>query len=157
MAYVKNTWETGDVITAEKLNHMEDGIAGGDGLQTYHVTVNAVQGSEGYVSGGTIQTDIPGVSDWTTFETICRNLAEGANKLYFRVNVTSESGAWVPHPTYQFMGLINSPNNPAVSVGIYGDECCFEMGNDDGIYRHIILRDSTDHYSIGLDSFTFVS
>ena len=27
MAYVKNTWETGDVITAEKLNHAESGIA----------------------------------------------------------------------------------------------------------------------------------
>lgn len=26
MAYEKQTWKTGDVITAEKLNHMEDGI-----------------------------------------------------------------------------------------------------------------------------------
>ena len=32
MSYIKTTWETGDVITAEKLNKMEDGIesAGGD-------------------------------------------------------------------------------------------------------------------------------
>ena len=29
MAYEKQTWATGDVITANKLNHMEDGIAGG--------------------------------------------------------------------------------------------------------------------------------
>lgn len=28
MSYEKQTWATGDVITAEKLNHMEDGIAG---------------------------------------------------------------------------------------------------------------------------------
>lgn len=27
MAYEKNTWATGDTITAAKLNHMEDGIA----------------------------------------------------------------------------------------------------------------------------------
>ena len=27
MAYEKQTWVTGDTITAEKLNHMEDGIA----------------------------------------------------------------------------------------------------------------------------------
>lgn len=27
MAYEKTTWATGDVITAEKLNHAEDGIA----------------------------------------------------------------------------------------------------------------------------------
>ena len=33
MSYVKQTWNTGDTITAEKLNHMEDGIAttGGGG------------------------------------------------------------------------------------------------------------------------------
>ena len=27
MAYTKNTWVTGDIVTSEKLNHMEDGIA----------------------------------------------------------------------------------------------------------------------------------
>lgn len=27
MSYTKQTWNTGDVITAQKLNHMEDGIA----------------------------------------------------------------------------------------------------------------------------------
>ena len=32
MAYVKNTWTTGDTITADKLNHMEDGIFGADGV-----------------------------------------------------------------------------------------------------------------------------
>ena len=26
MSYTKQTWETGDTITAEKLNHIEDGI-----------------------------------------------------------------------------------------------------------------------------------
>lgn len=37
MAYEKQTWTTGDVITQEKLNHMEDGIAnagGGGGVAT---------------------------------------------------------------------------------------------------------------------------
>ena len=31
MSYEKQTWETGEVITAEKLNHIEDGIAEGGG------------------------------------------------------------------------------------------------------------------------------
>ena len=32
MAYEKNTWASGDVVTSAKLNHMEDGIAeGGSG------------------------------------------------------------------------------------------------------------------------------
>lgn len=32
MSYEKQTWVTGDVITAEKLNHMEEGISSGGGL-----------------------------------------------------------------------------------------------------------------------------
>ena len=32
MAYEKQTWKTGDVITEFKLNHMEDGIANGGGV-----------------------------------------------------------------------------------------------------------------------------
>ena len=31
MAYTKQTWNNGDIITAEKLNHIEDGIAEGGG------------------------------------------------------------------------------------------------------------------------------
>ena len=31
MAYVKQTWQTGDTVTSAKLNHMEDGIAAADG------------------------------------------------------------------------------------------------------------------------------
>ena len=30
MSYSKQTWVTGDIVTAEKLNHMEDGIANSD-------------------------------------------------------------------------------------------------------------------------------
>ena len=30
MSYSKNAWETGDVITANKLNHIEDGIENND-------------------------------------------------------------------------------------------------------------------------------
>lgn len=32
MAYTKNTWVTGDIVTSAKLNHMEDGIANAGGL-----------------------------------------------------------------------------------------------------------------------------
>lgn len=30
MSYSKNSWETGDIITSEKLNHMEEGISNSD-------------------------------------------------------------------------------------------------------------------------------
>lgn len=40
MAYEKQTWTNGDLITAEKLNHIEDGIAqGGGGVLTVIETV----------------------------------------------------------------------------------------------------------------------
>ena len=31
MAYEKNTWKTGDIVTSEKLNHIEEGIEAGGG------------------------------------------------------------------------------------------------------------------------------
>lgn len=46
MAYTKQTWATGDVVTANKLNHMEDGIAeggtGGGDVLVVPVTVAIV-------------------------------------------------------------------------------------------------------------------
>jgi hypothetical protein len=46
MSYVKQTWQTGDVVTSAKLNHMEDGIAagggsGGGGVLVVTATLNA--------------------------------------------------------------------------------------------------------------------
>ena len=32
MSYTKQTWVNGDIITAEKLNHMEDGIENAGGV-----------------------------------------------------------------------------------------------------------------------------
>lgn len=31
MSYTPNTWQTGDIVTADKLNHIENGIAGAGG------------------------------------------------------------------------------------------------------------------------------
>ena len=39
MAYMKQTWQNGDTITAEKLNHMEDGIAEDGGRFDVNVTM----------------------------------------------------------------------------------------------------------------------
>lgn len=47
MSYEKQTWTTGDTITANKLNHMEDGISGAGGgggvlVLTYEETEDVV-------------------------------------------------------------------------------------------------------------------
>lgn len=39
MAYVKNTWATGDVVTSSKLNNIENGIADG-GVLVVNATVD---------------------------------------------------------------------------------------------------------------------
>lgn len=43
MAYTKNTWATGDIVTSAKLNHMEDGIANsGGGVMVINDTDNTL-------------------------------------------------------------------------------------------------------------------
>lgn len=37
MNYVKQTWATGDVVTAEKMNYIENGIAGAGGSLIVHL------------------------------------------------------------------------------------------------------------------------
>ena len=42
MAYEKQTWVTGETITEEKLNHMEDGIEGAGGVLVIEYTGEGV-------------------------------------------------------------------------------------------------------------------
>ena len=42
MAYTKNTWADGDIVTSEKLNHMEDGIANAGGIMVINDTDNTL-------------------------------------------------------------------------------------------------------------------
>lgn len=60
MAYEKQTWVNGDVITAEKLNHIEEGIAEGGGCgyectetteQLFSETVTTVESEHGCSAG----------------------------------------------------------------------------------------------------------
>lgn len=53
MAYEKQTWTTGDVITQEKLNHMEDGIGktGVSIIKIYESDVS-VSANQQFFSGG---------------------------------------------------------------------------------------------------------
>ena len=40
MAYTKQNWNNGDIITADKLNHIEDGIADSGGGSAFIINVN---------------------------------------------------------------------------------------------------------------------
>lgn len=54
MAYTKQTWVTGDTVTASKLNHMEDGIAMGENaIVQFSVTgYGSVTNCYGYIVYG---------------------------------------------------------------------------------------------------------
>ena len=54
MAYVKNDWQTGDIITADKLNHMEQGIA------DYQVGPKGEPGTDATITVGTVTTGAAG-------------------------------------------------------------------------------------------------
>ena len=49
MSYTKQTWVTGDIITANKMNHMEDGIAGAGGATPLIVQYGEIVGSTQYL------------------------------------------------------------------------------------------------------------
>lgn len=51
MAYTKQTWTTGDTITAAKLNHMEDGIADG-GSGEYDIVIELDGSTDEYSAVG---------------------------------------------------------------------------------------------------------
>ena len=62
MSYTKNNWQTGDVVTADKLNNMENGIeaasSGGGGGSSNEIVFTIGRGS----SGETIVTNNKGLT-----------------------------------------------------------------------------------------------
>ena len=65
MAYTKNTWTDGDIVTSAKLNHMEDGIA-----NAYEVMV---------VGGTTLSGGAPEGTLDKTWQEIYNTLAAGVS------------------------------------------------------------------------------
>lgn len=106
MAYEKHTWTTGEVITAGKLNNMEDGIAGG----------TLVIGGFNYDDN----SNLVGTSD-KTWQEIDNALAAGARCVVVitndnghaqtRVGVSEESGG-----TY----IIDLDGSPATTTSADG-------------------------------------
>ena len=73
MSYNKTTWQTGDIVTAEKLNKLEDGVA---------------DASEVFIIG--LQEDAPTTLD-TTWKEIHDALISG--KLVVRIEIDDEFNA----------------------------------------------------------------
>ena len=109
MAYEKQTWTTGDVITQEKLNHMEDGIADADGGGVLVVNATTTT-SEGRTA--------------TTLDKTWQEIYDASLtcSVIVRTMVQSETGfsGWSFAP---LEAVVQNPSSsPAYMVGVYGNE-----------------------------------
>ena len=77
MAYTKNTWQSGDVITAEKLNNIENGINNATGYEFTKLKVVLFEGEVTTVSNGTF-----------ALSSIPLNITLSADTLYITFNGT---------------------------------------------------------------------
>ena len=119
MSYVKQTWQTGDVVTAEKLNHIEDGVAGAGGMAVIPLEI----------SGSDLQTSLT----WSEIKDIVSSgkaavlrfsyEEEGYFQIsdYHVISVMLESGAYLINAVYSesstAYGVVfaaNSANSKAV-------------------------------------------
>lgn len=97
MAYDKQTWIKGEIITAERLNHMENGIGGGDTF-TIHVSATGNPGQTTTYSDIAIAEDLSNIT---------KAIDDGKSILIrFSVNTYGTVTDWVINATSIIM-----PNN----------------------------------------------
>lgn len=87
MAYEKNTWATGDVITADLLNHIEQGIFDAHSVisKMYYILITVGYDSELEENINIVETDIPGVTSPETLNEALNNLIDFENTAFVRV------------------------------------------------------------------------
>ena len=70
MSYTKNTWQTGDIVSSAKLNHMEDGIADAQNGYTEETTETVIVPQQSVTTlGGGILESVP-LTGVTTFPSV---------------------------------------------------------------------------------------
>ena len=117
--YEKQTWNTGDVITEEKLNHIEDGIATGGGIYTYGEVplfdgeVTTVSDDSPYAGGEiTLQGNLPKSDISVTFNgqdyTLPHGYTEGLSEYWGELDSNSMS-SFTNFPVFVYDGGIYTP------------------------------------------------
>lgn len=101
MSYEKNTWQTGDVITANKLNHIEDGIANGGGV---------------LITGTTMEGGVPTLTNtWQEVFDAPMTVLRFATSENAVITLTSSEVAKISDGVYQIsFGTLSDPMNPLV-------------------------------------------
>ena len=107
MSYTKQTWVTGDIITANKMNHMEDGIADADGgnqieylhFQDPTATPHVLDKTYGEIkalleAGKTLMLVYPNIGDEWSYTQYCMidSFGYGGDPVVY--NITLNGLAW---------------------------------------------------------------
>jgi len=107
MAYEKQTWNTGDVITAQKLNHMEDGIAGGSVI----------------LAGASIKVDISSENG----EKKLTGISYGALEKLWKTNSRMGRKGDIYISSYLNLGEFGNGNYDLKLIGVDNGKCFVEV------------------------------
>ena len=125
MSYEKQTWTTGDTITAEKLNHMENGIKEAPGYTITNNKTTIFEGelttaSMGSFSGVNIALSQPIIGDY---------IIVTVNEIVYQLSKTVLSFG-IGYGEFDNNGSPIFINYPC-AFGINGNNCYFFTSNDD--------------------------
>ena len=140
MAYVKTTWQTGDVITAEKLNHAENQI---EHLTPYVITSTASAGTiTGLVNTDEATSDIcpfgwqmptySQISGVTSYKTTFNPVAGG--RYHKKDNDDTSNGYWWSTTAYDRDSRYNLRYNND-ELGVH-----HLLDRDDGFYIRCVKK-----------------
>lgn len=108
MTYVKTDWETGDIITAEKLNNIENGVANAGVILTCELALT--QDEQGYYTGTLNKT-------WNQINTAFTNGSY--------VNIYLKNGS--RYDTFPIASLYEESDHYFVDVWDYGAKQTFQL------------------------------
>lgn len=139
-SYEKQTWVTGEVITADKLNHIEDGIANGSG-SSGDVVYFGENGSMDSFSPGTVRDSVTEIYLSKNVKEVKNGAFGGFNKVK---KVTIEGNTKINNYAFSGMSALET---------VIAPECTY-IGSDAfsgcKVLTHVDIRNAT---SLGAQSF----
>ena len=140
MGYEKNTWSDGDVITAEKLNHLEDGVSE-SGADDTIVYVDFVADGNGIISKDSLRY----ISNYTGRELEAFSKPTGPN--FKPKNVVGRINGYSTNSNAGAISLLSVASCPSYGpVGLDGYDLCFIHPHNGNLHVYIvyILNDSAE-------------
>lgn len=164
MSYIPTNWQTGDVITAEKLNHLEGGVVG---TESYYIKIRFRYTGESdpetgeEINSGTVRTNIPNVTTKTSLHDALIDLIDdedNANMIYVCFSDDPEDPSTAEKPvkfvnTPRYLGYNGGEDTTVRIDGTIGlEEYYFVIGviSGGGTYAFDMYYPDTYHHLNGL-------